>query len=71
MGGAAPRQPAKSSRAWRILGWALAVGLVVEWIVLLQAPGSIPWLFIVIATVAAVVLGTSVWSARPRGGPTP
>jgi hypothetical protein len=66
MGEVAPIEPAKSRMGRRILGWALALGLVVAWIALLQTPGTIPWLFIAVATVAAVVLVTSVWSARPR-----
>ena len=66
MGEAAPIEPDKNHLGWRILGWALALVLVVAWIVLLQTPGTIPWLFIAVATVAAIVLVTSVWSARPR-----
>ncbi len=54
--------------AWRMLGWVLAVGLIVGWIALLHAPGTIPWVLIAVATVAAIVLVVSAWSARPRGG---
>lgn len=60
-------RPARSPWVRRILGWALAIALVIGWIVLLRSPGTLPWIFVAVATVAAVVLVTSVWNARPRG----
>jgi len=38
----APRPPAP---LWRVLGWVLAVGIVVGWVVLLHELGTLPWLF--------------------------
>jgi hypothetical protein len=67
MADATPRR----ATAWGVLGWALAVGLVVGWIALFHAPGTLPWLFIAATGVGAVVLFTGVWSARPRGGARP
>jgi len=52
--------------AGRILGWALATGLVIGWVVLLRSPGTIPWIFVAAVTMAIVLLVTSAWSARPR-----
>lgn len=54
--------------AWRVLGWVLAVGLLVGWLILFHSPGTVPWLFIATAGVAAVILVTSIWSAWPHGG---
>jgi hypothetical protein len=65
------RCPEVNHMAWRALGWALAVGLVVAWVVLLHVPGAVPWLFVAVAAVAAVVVViTSVWDAKrvQRGG---
>jgi len=63
--------PERRGVAWRILGWALALGAIVGWVLLLHSPGTLPWVVIAVATVGAVVLVTSLWTARPRGGPTP
>ena len=54
--------------AFRLLGWVLAVGVLVGWVVLFHSPGTVPWLFIATAGVAAVILVTSLCSAWPRGG---
>jgi hypothetical protein len=54
--------------AWRAAKWALAVCAITAWVLLLHAPGTLPWLFIVAAGVAAVILVTSVWNAWPHGG---
>ena len=49
--------------AWRLLGWVLAVGVLVGWILLFHSPGNIAT-----AGVAAIILVTRLWSARPHGG---
>ena len=69
MGDAVPRGTANATRriARRVLGGMLAVVLVVGWVVLLHAPGTLPWLFIAVAGVVMVVLVTSIWSAWPHG----
>jgi hypothetical protein len=56
---------------WRAVGWALAVGAVIGWVVLLHAPGTLPWLFVATAGVGMFVLTASVWSTWPRGGQRP
>ena len=61
------RRPATNRLARRILGWSLAVGSVIGWVVLLRSPGTLPWIFVVVATGGVVILATSVWHARPRG----
>ncbi len=73
LGGTVMEDSASEHRrmAWRILGWALALGSIVGWVLLLHSPGTLPWVVIAVATVGVVVLVTSLWSARPRRGPTP
>jgi hypothetical protein len=65
---AVPRRPANATRrmARCVLGWILAVVLVIGWVLLLHSPGTLPLLFIVAVGVAVAVLVTSIWSAWPH-----
>jgi len=45
---------------WRPMRWVLTVGILAGWLTMLLVPGTLPWIFIVAAGVAGVVLVTSL-----------